>query len=269
MKKTFITKLGKFAATASLFLFSGVIIFTLQTAAGWTNPSANPPGAPGALYYSNGNVGIGTNNPARTLSVNGVISSMGNLIKDVATPVDGTDAVNKDYVLAATSDSSALTGPIIIYGYGSRGGLIPPDPGTGVPACPNGYTDMLYSNTWDLLTGMQTGPVVAGGYGPFGTIWSYGSGWNDNNGNNTSDMVDDPLVNDPDARLAGATALSYSICSTINNHIANFSGASSVGTNPVGMPIPLQMVPACASAGGFVSCNTCRICGKYTPPVTP
>jgi hypothetical protein len=128
---------------------------------------------------------------------------------------------------------------------------------------------MLYSNSWDLNTGMQTGAPVAGGYGPFGTIWSFGSGWNDNNGNGTSDMVDDPLVNDPDARSAGATALSYSICSTINNQIANFSGASSVGTNPMGMPTAVQMVPACATAGGFVSCNTCRICGKYTPPINP
>lgn len=273
MKKTFITKLGKFAAAASLFLFSGAIIFTLQTAAGWTNPNANPPGAPGALYYSSGNVGVGTSNPTSTLSVNGIISAMGNLIKDVATPVDGTDAVNKDYVkdyvLAATSDSSALTGPIIIYGYANRAGLIPPDPGTSVPACPNGYTDMLYSNSWDLNSGMQTGPLVAGGYGPFGTIWSYGSGWSDNDHNGTSDMVDDPLINDANARLAGATALSYSICSTINNHIANFSGASAVGVNPVGMPMALQLVPACATAGGSVSCNTCRICGKYTPPVTP
>ncbi|SRR3989344_3421893 len=35
----------------------------------WTSPTANPPGGGGALYYYNGNVGIGTTGPSNKLTV--------------------------------------------------------------------------------------------------------------------------------------------------------------------------------------------------------
>lgn len=251
-------------ALVGIFMFSGVVLFQLQTAFGWTNPPGTPPTGAGGIMVdpSTGNVGVKTATAPDELTVGGVINALDHRIKGVLTPVDGTDAVNKDYVLAQTGN--ALTGPLIIYGYGQRAGILPPDPGTGVPACPNGYSDILYSNSWDYNIGQQVGPAIAGGYGPFGIIWAYGSGWGDNDSNGIVDAADDPLTNDPGHRDIGATGLTYSVCSTIPNHFANFTGAVQgvIGSLP-----SLQQVAACATNAGSVFCNTCRICGKDIPLV--
>jgi hypothetical protein len=117
MQKSLITKTAKLFSIASLFLFSGIIVFALQTAVGWSNPSSNPPTVPGAISYSNGNVGIGTGTPTSTLSVNGVISAMGNKVVDVADPTNGKDAVNLDYLQTQISAAGAGSGgTITIYG---------------------------------------------------------------------------------------------------------------------------------------------------------
>jgi hypothetical protein len=54
-----------------------IVIVIMAIAYAWTNPSANPPGGGGALYYSNGNVGIGTTNPEAKLEVVGDIKQTG------------------------------------------------------------------------------------------------------------------------------------------------------------------------------------------------
>ena len=260
-------KWGAVLTLAGIVMVSGLALFQLQLAFGWTNPPASPPGGAGGVMVDavTGNVGVKTASAPDALTVGGAINALGNLIHGVATPVAGTDAVNKDYVLAATSN--ALTGPIVIYGIGSRPGLIPPDPGNGAIACPNGYSDMLYSASWDINTGQRTGQAVAGGYGPFGLIWPFGSAWGDNDSNGTADFVDDPFTNDPNARSQGAVALTYSLCSAETSHLATF-GTTSFGT-PLGTPPSVQIVPACATYGGTTQCNTCRICGKDIPVLGP
>jgi len=50
------------------------------------------------IYYNNGNVGIGTENPEAKLDVNGVVDVNNNNITNVANPVNEKDAVNKTYV---------------------------------------------------------------------------------------------------------------------------------------------------------------------------
>ena len=74
----------------------------------WTNPTANPPSGGGALYYYNGNVGIGTTTPTQKLSVAGTIESTSGGIKFP----DGTTQASaaKTIVFAAYKDVNQLVG---------------------------------------------------------------------------------------------------------------------------------------------------------------
>jgi len=63
-----------------LFIFlssivAGLLIAIAVTA--WTNPIGNPTSGGGALYYSGGNVGIGTTNPGAKLEVAGQVKITG------------------------------------------------------------------------------------------------------------------------------------------------------------------------------------------------
>jgi hypothetical protein len=139
-------------ALIGIFMFAGTILFQLQVAFGWTSPAANPPGGAGALYYLNSKVGVNTQTPSTTLTVSGQISASGNRIRNVATPIDGDDAVNKDYVLAQTG-GGAGAGSLVLY-YREIVGT------TAAPTCPTGWTPQY----------------VTPGYGPH-YIGMFNYGW--------------------------------------------------------------------------------------------
>ena len=54
-----------------------VAIITAIGVKAWTNPTDNPTAGGGALYYSGGNVGIGTTEPSATLEVTGTVKMFG------------------------------------------------------------------------------------------------------------------------------------------------------------------------------------------------
>jgi len=246
---------------AVLGLAALVAVFSyLNTVFGWTNPTQNPPGGSGILTAYNGKLGINATTPSTTLTVNGVISAVGNLIKDVATPIAGTDAANKDYVDAQVSASGSGAGSLITYGatavtnvggYQRPGGgqtsncyrsttgpglicnqfpTVTTAPGTNAPACPSGWTQAY------------------AGYGPFGTLFTW------------YDLAASPEETDfPKA----AVAPTYSVCANqaflaIQDHSANrIANTITSGVTALG---------ACAltTSGGNNNeyCNTCRVCIK-------
>jgi len=54
-----------------------MMFFLTRLVWGWTSPTGAPPTGGGALYYSGGNVGIGTTGPGNKLAVNGNIQTLG------------------------------------------------------------------------------------------------------------------------------------------------------------------------------------------------
>lgn len=63
---------GKKIVYSAVLIVCGMAAVVGVTEA-WTHPTVAPPGGSGALYYSAGNVGVGTANPQARLDVNGVI----------------------------------------------------------------------------------------------------------------------------------------------------------------------------------------------------
>jgi len=66
-------KIIKFIVQTIIVIIAVIVIGLIAAfvATAWTNPSANPPGGGGALYFSNNNVGIGTTAPGAALQVKG------------------------------------------------------------------------------------------------------------------------------------------------------------------------------------------------------
>ncbi|MDO8602080.1 MAG: hypothetical protein Q7R62_03075 [bacterium] len=227
---------------------------------GWTNPTQDPPGGSGILTAYNGNLGVNAATPSTTLTVNGIISAVGNRIVDVDTPVAGTDAVNKDYVNAQVAASGAGAGSIVLYGVSGvtnvggyqrpGGGLssncyrnisgpgincaqmpaVTTPAGTGAPACPTGWTEAY------------------AGFGPFGTLFTW------------YNLGSDPEETDAPTQ---AVAPTYSVCANsaflvIPDHSANN------GTNTVGNSVTALGACSLTQNGGNNNewCNTCRVCVK-------
>ena len=67
--RSIINKPSRFLFTLLVSLIAGLLVAGIVMA--WTNPTANPPSGGGALYYYNGNVGIGTTGPGYKLAVQG------------------------------------------------------------------------------------------------------------------------------------------------------------------------------------------------------
>ncbi len=108
-----------------------------------------------------GNVGIGTSTPSEKLEVAGNIRLSGSSptyrITNVASPVDGSDVVTRDFI-------EETTGSDIIYlkcGW-TRGGI-----GVGSctpPTCPSGWTDLGTYNEVTTMTGNCATVDYYGGY---------------------------------------------------------------------------------------------------------
>lgn len=250
----------RFASLAFLFLLIAVLgpFFSyLQTAFGWTNPSATPPDGAGILSAYQGKLGINIVSPtvpSTTLTVDGIISAVGNRIVDVATPLASTDAVNKAYVDAQTGANGS--GAIVtLFGVstGAPSATQQLRPGGAVTTCLRGFTGN------GACAGVPSAPHAAGtgtaectslgdgweeviaGYGPLNIMYTW-------YGTNSFPVDEDQS---PDE----AVALSDSICST-----ASFAYVRDIQMSTASGQV--QNTQSYVGACTPTECNTCRICIK-------
>lgn len=257
MKKTPLKALAHIGSVATLFLLSGVVVFTLQTATGWTNPNANPPAAAGALYYSNNNVGVNTTTPGYTLTVNGVLSVADNLVQHVKAPENGTDAVNRDYLQTYVAAQQAGDGGSTVTLFSVAEGPIAassfvaqkPARGDNNPSCPDGWTAWF------------------DGYGPHGYIG--GSGWATTASNGFGFQGRNELdADNTQGNSAEAVAATYSLCSQSDYHIIPaFIPVGAFGViQPAYMRADACSIRITNTGTGQARwvCNTCRVCVRGT-----
>jgi hypothetical protein len=260
-KNTFSDFFIKLVAVLGLASFLAFFSY-LNTVFGWTNPSANPPSGSGILTAYQGKLGINAATPSSSLTVNGVISAVGNLIKDVATPISNTDAANKAYVDAQVGATGGGGGSLVLYGVGlsqnpagryqRAGGAIgagcrgifggmftaacaptaPVVAGSGTASCPDGWTE------------------VYAGYGPMNTMFTwYGTANNDPSGQSG----DQTELDIPDTAVIGTD----SICSAVPYAFVYDATYAQAGA-AVGVGGSNAVLTACNNYG----CNTCRVCVK-------
>ena len=251
-----------------IFMFSGIVLFQVRAALGWTNPTASPPGGAGGVMVdpSNGNVGVKTSSAPDALTVGGTVNVLSNVIKGVVDPSNDDEAANKHYVDAMSGGQSFTL-------YAQSKVSVPWNPqtfsypqgvqttgGTNVPSCPAGYNSIL------------------DGFGPHGLVT--GSGYS--NSPFWWGPINDPLFCQSDwcggsisgwtrAYVNNAVAATYSTCSaspyqivpttivnsgTGNNDYYNYFTAKSCERFIDNTP-PLN--------GTYEVCNTCRICVKGLP----
>ena len=210
-----------------------------------------------------GNVGVQATSATTTLTVNGVISAVGNVIKDVATPSEDFDAANKAYVDAVSGGASFTlfgTGKTLISANPFYPPTIQVAGGTGVPACPAGYNSIL------------------DGYGPHGLITASGYA----NSPFWWGPINDPLFCADEfcggggagwtrAYVNNAVAATYSTCSASAYHIvpttvANYGNGNNTNYyNYFTAKACERFISNTAPNTSFEVCNTCRICVKGLP----
>lgn len=278
----------------TIFLVAALILLVpainyVGIALGWTNPIQPPPGGAGAIYVDDGsvvpgnagNVGIGLGTASSSLTVQGEISAAANRIRNVATPVNGDDAVNKDYVDAASGSGGTITifgvsssiAPYATFSKTMGFGLstisncafgnfencgpypfasgIPVMPGAGQGAtCPSGYTSIF------------------AGYGPYSYVER-------NYYDELAAGGDDDAFNighESNVLTDRRTAQSYSVCGTTYNLAVKTdysfkNGAGGTGRDGTGAVAGIasacvpQQLPTPPMTKYYV-CNTCRICEK-------
>jgi hypothetical protein len=233
-------------ALVGLFMFSGVVLFQLQTAFGWTNPLVNPPGGSGLVTASSTKIGINTTNPSTTLTVNGGLSVSGNQIFDVATPIGPADGVNKAYV-DAQSGSGGGGGSLILYYREVTNG----SGTTAPPACPAGWTEQYASP----------------GYGPhYLGILNYGwltSSGGDGGFGGTGAPSSPPPASGSSYTLNSIAIGSDSVCSSDQKTIVPFS---SFYQNSIQTSFASHDADACYTdtsvTPNVTTCNRCVVCQK-------
>jgi hypothetical protein len=290
----------------------------------WTNPGSNPPGGSGAISASGGNIGISQGTPTAdlhvgadliyahvsngqvgikttsptvgsALSVNGFLSMMSNVIKDVDTPVDNNDAANKAYVDAAGSDANAggittvtlfgtaatevfgidlFRGPnsavppgchnnpigcsfIIanLWGAGVMNYSIQPPAGQGTPLCTSLTLPPGASGTWQWFE-------IYAGYGPHETVVNNYAiqglfPMEASPGNSFTWQVDPDLTSGyGDIQNSDIALSAVSVSDSVcGPEISNVNVVNTISGNQIS--VSAGMNSACSAYG----CNTCRICG--------
>jgi len=105
------TNINSKSFTVAIVLVIALMFFLTRLVWGWTSPSANPPSGGGALYYSDGNIGIGTTTPTtgKLVVSGGKLDMSTNEIINVAGPTASSSVATKGYVDAAATGR----GPVI------------------------------------------------------------------------------------------------------------------------------------------------------------
>ncbi len=246
----------------AIFLLAAVLaIFSyLNTVFGWTNPSQNPPGGSGILSAVSGKLGVNTASPSTTLTVNGIISAVGNRIVDVATPISGKDAVNKAYVDAQGGGGGGGAGrDLIVTVFGVSNGTPSPSQafriGSSVPTCLRGIPNQnCVSIPQPAIAGAGT-PACStlgadftelyAGYGPMNTLYA----WYQSGGEPAEEYPTE--TQPPNEAVIGTD----SICST-----ASFANVLDINFTQSNNRVSgdSSILSACTST----ACNTCRVCIK-------
>ncbi len=238
-------------------------------------------GAPVGLLVDQGNVGIGNRAPASKLVVAGEGDFMNNRIRGVATPIDGLDAVNKDYVDAQSGGGGKPT--ITLYGVSAT-----PTPWAQFTVAVNQTIKNCLFGTGDKCTigaGLSAVPPagaglscssltgnwssVFAGYGPYACLYRQSGYRVPTNKSNLpySAAKDDFWLLDPDQQprthfAIGPYGVTYSICGSLPYQVAqtDYTIMDWNDPNSTGLGAIAGILSACVPQSGALVCNTCLIC---------